>query len=162
MLMSWVEQVYQDTTEYPHSNTFGNWRDDTYNVWVKTFMPEIPTDEKNWEACYGWSTCAFIYWVSKDSNGIEFWEYELSTAFENKWNIDTKANDNKDGWNDDFRFEIWIDLSDKNWTEKKPTSSFGEVANIKTPTCRLLSDPEKAPDPEKNHDEESIFLANDC
>ncbi len=148
-----VEQVYQDSSEYPHSDSFGSWS--TTTIGVKTYMEKIPNDEKNGQTCYGSSTCSYIYWVSPDANWIEFWEYEISTAFENEWNINSKAE--KDTWEDDLRYEIGIDVSDSDWSDTKSTSSSWSKDTITTPACIWVTSWVAPSD-----DEESIYLADDC
>jgi len=103
-----VEQVYQDTSEYPQSSWFLSWA--TINV--STYMETIPKDPKHWENCNNteWTTmCAFTYRPAADTNGIDFGAYEISTAFENKWNVTAKAKG--DSWDDDTKFEIGLTTS---------------------------------------------------
>ena len=47
-LQSWVEQVYQDDWEYPHSNTFFNQ--------VVPYVPKLPSDPKHAQPCNDWWT----------------------------------------------------------------------------------------------------------
>lgn len=105
-LKAWVEQYYQDMSQYPNANTSFSW--------VITYIPKLPKDPKVGQTC-NWNgtttpTCTYIYWVSRDNNGIEFWEYELSTAFENSWNRTSKSV--WDYWNDNLRYEVWLDVWD--------------------------------------------------
>ncbi len=114
-IQSGVEQVYQDSWEYPHSDEFADWSATDWRTWVKTYVELIPRDSKFGQPCNNWwnattPVCWYVYWVDVDSNGIEYWEYELSTAFENSWNVWNKANNTKDHGSDDNRFEIWINV----------------------------------------------------
>jgi len=99
-----VEQVYQDNAEYPYANKFLSWWTITS---VSTYMEKIPWDKKNSQTCNGsnWKTdCWYVYKTEPDGNGIDYWSYELSTAFENQWNV-TKTATWDDG-NDPSRLEI--------------------------------------------------------
>lgn len=110
-LKSWVEQFYQDKSQYPNVG----WTDtEFYFTWVITYTPKLPKDPKNWQTCnWDWTNipvCWYIYWVSSDNNGIEFWEYEISTSYENSWNRLSKwVGDNGE---DDLRYEVWLDVWD--------------------------------------------------
>ncbi len=107
-LQSWVEQVYQDASEYPHADKF---IED-----VITYTPKLPKDPKHAQPCNDWGNtsnapdCWFSYVTWPDNNWIEYWEYELSTAFENSWNVTSKAVNTKDWGNDPVRLEIWLDI----------------------------------------------------
>ncbi len=110
---AWVEQVYQDYSEYPVSN-------DTSTTWVKfsmvlTYTPKIPEDPKSGQK-RAWSAFDYIYTVWDDSNDIINQDFEVSTSFENQWNIANKAE--WDGWDDDVRLELWIDLT---WNDTQVT-----------------------------------------
>jgi len=99
-----VEQVYQDNAEYPHADQFLTW---TTNTTVSTYMEKIPWDKKNGQTCNNsnWATdCWYSYKTEQDSNGISYWAYEISTAYENQWNV-TKKWWWDDG-NDNARLEI--------------------------------------------------------
>jgi prepilin-type N-terminal cleavage/methylation domain-containing protein len=101
-LQSAIEQVYQDTAEYPHSDAFA---DNATDVDVKTYMEKIPSDPKSKQTCFWGSSCDYLYVVAPDANSIAYGVYELSTAFENEWNVKSKA---AQSWNDNLRFEIWL------------------------------------------------------
>ena len=59
--------------------------------------------------------CVYTYIAWNDNNWIEFWEYELTTAFENLWNQTKKsAVDWWGSWVELARFEIWLDLVGNN------------------------------------------------
>nr|MDD3720400.1 prepilin-type N-terminal cleavage/methylation domain-containing protein [Candidatus Gracilibacteria bacterium] len=53
-MQSAIEQVYQDSSEYPHSNQF--WTGATINV--LTYMEKIPSDPKSTQQCNG-SACDY-------------------------------------------------------------------------------------------------------
>lgn len=108
-LRSWVEQVYQDTSEYPHANEFA--------TKVRTYVEKLPTDPKYTANCNNagnssTQACSYAYKTAQDANGIDYGEYEISTAFENSGNVTEKAA--KDGWGpagELNRLEIGIDTS---------------------------------------------------
>lgn len=95
-----VEQVYQDTFEYPHS--------DSFVTEVSPYIENLPSDPKHSQPCNNtnWTTdCGFAYIPQPDDNGILYGSFELSTAFENSWNVTSTA-ENWDNWDDDTRLEI--------------------------------------------------------
>lgn len=104
-LKSSVEQVYQDASEYPRATTF--------ITQVAVYMENFPKDPKHAQPCNnsGWGTvdCGFAYVTWNDANGILYWTYELSTAFENTWNVSARAA--TDSWTDNLRLEIWINTN---------------------------------------------------
>lgn len=99
-LQSGIEQYYQDKSEYPAATDFG--------VGVIVYTTKIPADSKNGQPCNGGVACGYAYKVSDDNNGILNGAFEISTAFENKGNVDGKAatDDNGGGNKDSFRFEV--------------------------------------------------------
>ena len=112
-LQSWIEQVYQDGSEYPFSNTFFSQ--------VSVYVEKLPKDPKHAQPCNDWwittqaVDCGYSYVVWPDNNWILYWEYEVSTGFENKWNVTKKAA--KDWWwtgKEKARFEVWIDTANNN------------------------------------------------
>ena len=112
-LESAIEQVYWDNSEYPYASKFA----EDINVYMK----KMPKDPKHASPCNnGWVTvnatdCAYAYTTSSDDNGIEYGDYEVSTAFENEWNVEKKAK--VDGWWPTVelsRLEIWNDLTGNN------------------------------------------------
>ena len=113
-MQSAIEQVYQDTAEYPHSDEFATWG----MISVLTYMERIPSDPKTTQKCNWESSCDYIYTTWEDDNGIDYWVYEISTAFENEWNVTSRAG--ADWWGDDLRLEVWLDLS---WTYTNHTWS---------------------------------------
>ena len=150
-IQSGVEQVYQDSWEYPHSDAFTGW---TWSVtWVANYVELIPSDAKFGQPCNGGDLCWYIYASSVDENSILYWEYELSTAFENEWNRTNKAE--TDHWNDNNRFEIWIQV----WTIRHNTSSASSTATKSNITwCRLVTDGTSVP----ATGTAAIFLWDDC
>ncbi len=124
--ISSVEQYYWDESSYP----------DTISTWtVLPYIPSIPSDPKHWQtsAKYGswatasWSTLDYQYWVfADDMTGVSKQKYEVNCAFENKWNVDNKAGEDK--WSDNARFEMWIYWS--GWKLNVwSTSSWSWIAN---------------------------------
>ena len=109
-----VEQFYQDNDEYPHSSSTSSDGVLAFS-WVTIYLPKLPKDPKSWQARAG-SAFDYIYTVWQDDNSIVGQDYEVSTTFEQEWNITKKAK--LDGWNDDKRLEIWIDLK---WNDTKVT-----------------------------------------
>ena len=120
VLESAVEQVYWDDSDYPHANEFV--------TKVNKYVKRLPSDPKHGSPCNRWGgtwtsgDCAYAYLTSTDENWIAYWSYEISTSFENKWNVDSKAA--KDSGNDDVRWEAWNkldtnttigDVSSKKW-----------------------------------------------
>lgn len=108
-----IEQVYHDDFIYPHSDEF-------YDK-VSLYMDVIPWDPKNGESCndLGWGTpvaCAYSYIVDDDVNGMTYGAYEISTAFENSWNVTKKAANEFDAWNDSLRFEMGVGNSSSSAT----------------------------------------------
>ena len=101
-----VEQAYWDESEYP------SWKD--FQKRIEIYMRRIPGDAKHGKNCSSNTTgsgsyCAYAYKAGNDDNSIELWAYELSTAFENKGNVKSKAE--KDDWSDADRLEVWVDLT---------------------------------------------------
>jgi len=105
-LKSWVEQVYWDLQEYPTAINF--------TTEVIKYMQKFPKDSKNWQPCASYdnnskTNCWYAYKVDQDTNWVQYQIYELSTWFENKWNVTSKAK--TDSWNDSARLESWINTS---------------------------------------------------
>lgn len=110
-----IEQFYQDTTNYPtKSASFG----DT-TTWIGVYLQSwVPEDPRTTNASEN-SVFDYLYNVSPDRNTIPLQEYEISTHFENDGNITNRAE--TDGWDDDYRLEIWLDLDDSQWSHIKTT-----------------------------------------
>ena len=142
-LQAAVEQFYQDVSEYPSTDPTS--AKGKYMTWVITYMPKLPRDPKSWEPCNKGtlatsSWCDYIYAVAHDSNGIEFWEYKISTAFENNWNITGKAAKDWGLAAELNRYEIWLDIgTDKstlcNRTAKMTVTAW--ISVISTTNCLL-------------------------
>ena len=101
-IKSWVEQSYQDESEYPEPSAFS---------WVTVYTPNLPIDPKTSQSS-SITSFEFAYAVWPDENWITGQDYEVSVWFENQWNVDKKAWD--DGGSNENRLEIWIDLSGNN------------------------------------------------
>ena len=101
-VQSWIEQFYQDNAEYPNTT------EESF-TWVIVYTPKLPSDPKTTQATEN-SVFDYLYNVSEDDNGIDRQQYEVSTTFEQTWNITNKAA--TDGWDDDYRLEVWIHLDD--------------------------------------------------
>jgi len=133
-LQSWVEQFYQDVSEYPDWDDFD--KTATNNAWdpvawVQIYVPKLPKDPKNNQNCnktnmVGWadSICWYRYIVWDDENWITLWAYEISTAFENTWNITWKAaKDWWNTWNWLNRYEIWLRIDDASMVTNYTTAN---------------------------------------
>ena len=110
-----VEQFYNDAYEYPEGGDFWeNWEINGSTVaWIKSYLPKLPVDPKDQQNCNNAglasdSICAYRYFVTDDKNGITNWAYEISTSFENDWNVAKSADNTKDWWNDQQRYETWL------------------------------------------------------
>ncbi len=106
-VQSWIEQFYQDKDQYPNSNNAGDYA----FSWVTTYTPKLPQDPKSWSSRTN-AAFDYIYTVGQDKNTIPGQDYEISATFEQDWNIEKKAK--WDGWDDDTRIELWIDLDSNN------------------------------------------------
>lgn len=126
-----VEQAYQDTQAYPTALSF-NWDVDDY---IK-----LPRDKKNWQPCAkNWTIntdCWYAYKVANDTNWVEYQTYELSTAFENIWNVTSKAAVDK--WNDTARLEMWITIATINQAISASTAI--DISNSASLTWALKPD----------------------
>jgi len=96
-----IEQFYQDKKEYPV------WWEFYSTDKVQSYVPKLAEDPKHDQTCIN-SRCWYIYAVWEDNNWIDNWAYEISTAFESKWNITDKADNWSDNWNDINRLELWL------------------------------------------------------
>lgn len=98
-IKQWVEQFYQDDTNYPATwSWFG---------WVKIYIRNISKDPKSGQSTAS-TSLDYAYNVWQDENWIDYQVYEVSAWLENSWNIKSKANNNEDWGNDDYRLEMWI------------------------------------------------------
>jgi len=133
VLQQSIEQVYQDNTEYPYSNEFLTWA--VGKTTVSAYMEKIPGDPKNGQTCNaknGATDCWYTYAPSVDANGIAFWAYEISTAFENEWNVTKKAA--LDNGNDTTRLEIGTRL----WVINTSAGPASIKKGTKHGACTLL------------------------
>ncbi len=74
-----IEQVYQDSSEYPSIETFENWTE--WTTWVLSYMEKIPEDPLGAveiEGCKFW----YFYKVWPDKNWIENNSFELYACLE--------------------------------------------------------------------------------
>ena len=110
-----IEQFYQDDWTYPVSTTFSG---------VLAYVPNLPSDPKSGNTTAS-STFEYLYNASEDANQIPLQEYEISNTFEQDGNMTWKAANVHDSWNDPFRLESWINVSDAGTDEKHPTASIG-------------------------------------
>ena len=114
-IQSSVEQSYQDSTTYPDNTV-------TSFSWVLKYMDKLPTVPKDyapwnvywWDITKGSNCLWYTYKSWSDSNGIAYWNYEISTWFEANWNVTSKAMTDA-LWitNDVNRLEIWT----VSWTD---------------------------------------------
>lgn len=130
-----VEQFYNDSYEYPEGGDFGeDWDINGSTVaWIKSYLPKLPVDPKDQQTCNNaWqandSICVYRYIVDNDKNGITNGAYEISTPFENDWNIAKSAANTNDGWDDEQRYETWL----INWATAAMDTSIHDKANIDT------------------------------
>lgn len=121
-LQGWIEQFYQDTYEYPIW-----WKDWSGSGWVQAYIPKLTQDPKHDQTCIN-SRCWYVYAVWTDLNWITNWAYEISTAFENKWNVDNKAVDTTDNWNDPSRLELWVPADPVLATDQLQSDGFAGAA----------------------------------
>lgn len=109
-LQAGIEQVYQDTAEYPSQ--------DRFNELVGDYVYRIPKDPL---AGYTINNCNFWYKyeVWNDDNNTVNQSYRISTCFENDEYTQKRALNNLDNWIDNLRFEIWTW-----WENFQPTETF--------------------------------------
>lgn len=110
-LQTAVEQVYQDTGEYPRPSKF----DDRTVVSAATYLPRLPKDPKNGQTCNNkgkassaLAACVYSYVTGPDANNINYWVYILSTWFESLWKVE--ADWTRDAWEHNWRWEVWNGL----------------------------------------------------
>jgi prepilin-type N-terminal cleavage/methylation domain-containing protein len=126
-LQASVEQFYNDKYVYPY---WADWRWSNAST-VQSFSPNLAEDPKKWQTCIN-SVCDYMYVVDSDTNGITQGAYELSTAFENLWNIEWYWCNTKDSWNDNHRLEVGTKVSGINTgTPASYTSpaSYGSISD---------------------------------
>ncbi len=103
-----LEMWYNDKALYPDTTAFTG---------IVIYAPKIPKDAKSGQPCSagtngsGGTACDYIYTVIQDTNGILNGTYKLSSGFEDKGNVDTRAVNTKDGGSDDTRYEIGLELT---------------------------------------------------
>ncbi len=116
-----VEQVYQDNSLYP-------WADE-FVTKTSVYIESLPADLKHLKVCNGWIACWYAYHAGNDSAGNDLWAYELVTAFENSWNVDSKAK--KDNGDDDKRLETWAGI-------KTLATTFGTGSTAWSWACNIV------------------------
>lgn len=131
-LQTWVEQFYQSEYIYPKW-----WEDWSWSGWVQLYIPKLTQDPKHDQTCIN-SRCWYIYAVWSDANWITQWAYELSTAFENKWNVDEKANNNIDNGNDTNRLELWVPSQSPLDTSQAQLTPFSKTPLDVTDTSTVI------------------------
>jgi prepilin-type N-terminal cleavage/methylation domain-containing protein len=93
-----VTQAFTDEQEYPAPDSTFSWS-------VSDYVDLLPIDWKSWQTWNSGSVLDYVYTSWSDVSGIEYAEFEISTAFEASTNIKNVAK--KDNWDDDLRKEIW-------------------------------------------------------
>lgn len=115
-VQSWVEQYYGDKAEYPPVVSTGM---------ISWYTPKIPKDAKDGQkAAYSGATQEYLgyaYATGSSAEWVTGQRFELSTAFENKWNLDGKAANTKDNGDQANRFEIWV--ANSAWILDLPSST---------------------------------------
>lgn len=119
-LQSAVEQFYQDKAAYPQGGIDWIGTNDSFSV--STILPNLASDPKDWQGCHQ-SLCGYAYVVA-NYKWVTNAAYEISTAFENSWNVASKADDTVDGGWDPNRMERWIDTKTLD-TSKTATTKWG-------------------------------------
>lgn len=124
-----IEQAYQSLWSYPAKG--GSWST-LFGTEVSIYVPRMPTDPKSTEAS-GNSIFDYLYNVSSDSNTISRQEFEVSTHFENAWNISSRAT--ADGWDDNYRLEFGINIWDSSNTTEVSVVGWLTNPSITSFTC---------------------------
>ena len=113
-MKSAVEQAYQDssTGEYPDFSTL------TGSVFPKYLQGRSPKDPKSGQTCYGTGAVkpACEYMFTNGDTNIKNDSYNLSIAFENGGNHDSKAVNSYDQGKDNDRYEVGTNVSAV-WTQ---------------------------------------------
>ena len=112
-LKSWIEQYYWDKYVYPSPNS-------TFWTWISVYVPTFPVDPKSKQSTTN-SFFEYSYSSWDDENWLDFQTYEISNTFESQANIDNKANNTSDWWNNAYRYEVWINVDWLNSWSWAPT-----------------------------------------
>jgi len=128
-----LEQMYQEHWRYPMANNNTPVTDSKdVAFWeISIYLETLPIDPKNTESCALWSPCDYLYSVWNDANGIKHQQFVVSTAFENMWNIKSRANSKT---TDPNRLELGTWMV---WTAPTDSSLWaaGETVTITSETC---------------------------
>ena len=108
-----IEQYYQDTSNYPSGAA--DWKTGT-EADVQDYLPNLAEDPKHDETCNA-SRCGYVYTVWPDTVWITDGSYEVSTAFENSWNVTSKAWSDTDNGEDNARLEVWTLKTGTTWAD---------------------------------------------
>ncbi len=105
-----IEQVYQDKGSYPDVTSAGTADAPGFKT-VNDYNPKFGKDPKSGQSCGAGTSiagtpCDYYYGVAQDTNNIKNQVYRVSTGFENKGNIDSKALG--DGGTNNARLELGI------------------------------------------------------
>lgn len=131
-LKNGVEQVYQDKGSYPDITSAGSAAIPGFKT-VNDYNPKFGKDPKSGQGCgssvggtnpAAGSPCDYYYGAAADTNGIANQVYKISTGFENKGNIDSKASG--DGGTNDARYELGV-LSSANNTALDAAQGAGKA-----------------------------------
>ena len=120
-LRSGSEQFYQDFTQYMDPTKIDEFTGSGSRS-ITAYVPKIPKDPKTGQTCAKGTVtdvtgsnlpgCDYLYSAEDDSNGITLGEYKISSSFENRTNVDTKAF--KDGGIEKDRLEFGLNLAGTN------------------------------------------------
>ncbi len=139
-----IEQIFQDASEYPEgvdkkASTAAldcDWADTTTEednfsiacLMKLDYIANLPKDPKSWQ-WWNKSPLDYLYAVWPVSS-VKRQAYEISSWFENTWNITWKAW--KDSWSDNNRYEIWTWISKINTAVTATDTSAATLVNITT------------------------------
>lgn len=139
-LRTWLEQLYQDSGTYPNMGAaVTGWGPDF--VEVKKYTPKLPKDPKTNQKNTN-SNFDYTYTVWSDTSWVSFQIFEVSTTFEQAWNMSAKAA--VDGWNDANRLEVWISL-DTLKTQANRAWLWASWVDLATPTYIVEQQPGTVP-----------------
>lgn len=137
-LVGWVEQLYQDSGNYPNSWVAVVTYSAPAFADVKKYTPKLPKDPRTGQYSSD-SNFEYTYSVWTDASWIAFQTYEFSLLFENEWN--TTSRSATDWWNDQYRLEQWINIWTLRTSIKRTTAlwtSWVDTATSPTYTCETV------------------------